>query len=543
MFKIQLTRSGAFVPYAAFENLQEGLRAVINQFTLRFRTITGAYESISRSQLQYEKKRIIVPRFGARLLLNNKKKFRLKDELILENLISAGQPTPFTWRGTLTHNQEVVIAHLMNNVYNDEARATGLAGCVLNLEAGQGKTYVAARLISLLQTKTCYVLHSSATLEQTRQAFTNTLTDVSIGAYYTREKTDGDIVLIIINSALSDVFKFDDGREIPAIEFFRQFGLIIFDECHEYSGKWKAGVFRRAQSTCVLGLSATPDANTKGFDDVVMWELGPIVLANTLPDYRRADINFTAQVTRIRYYGPPEYTKTIINEVLGVVNAVATMNMIACDPYRIRVILDAIHACLAGGLNVFVFADRKEYLEIIRQLFIGELRLRSNNTMNDIDASDVLFDERDYQRIVGGASEDEFKQAEVKSRVIFTTYQYMGTGKSIIKMNALIFATPRKTKLKQYYNRIFRLGSDAAIRREIYIISDMKTTFGKHWTHHNKYISEMGYAVANREVKAETLTPVVLPRSYNSLAELVPNSLTELVPNSLAESLAESSAE
>jgi hypothetical protein len=465
--------------------------------------------------LDEKNKRIIVPRFGLPLMRN--KKYGLKN-VSVKNLITPGQNIEVDWHGKLTNNQTAIMEYLMENVYTDTKRAAGTAGCILNLEAGQGKTYVAARLIAECKKKTCFILHSSATLDQTHKALDAVL-DVSIGEYHAKKKRDGDVVLMVINSALSEKFQFKNGEEQTPTEFYRQFGLVIFDECHLHCNKWAGQVFKYAQAINMLGLSATPDGNAKGFGDLIIWELGPVIDATEIPGYKSADVNFTAMVKRVMYYGPAEYTKFLVNEATGCSNSSTTITMLAHDPYRIRLILNCIEECLAKGLYIYVFADRRNYLEIIRLQLVKlyESKRNSNEAQSVELQTEILLDDDDFQRIVGGAKEEEFKTAEMKSRVIFTTYQYMGTGKSIIKMNAMIFATPRKSQLKQYYGRIFRLSSDSTVERQIYLISDMKTMFGKHWSAHNKHIKAMGYQHTKVETVYTDLVPVVLPKEYNSL--------------------------
>jgi superfamily II DNA or RNA helicase len=550
---IQLTKSGGFIKFELFENfngemnteLHSNIKKIINKLTLKYKTITEKIEQVKRYKIDLVKNRLIVPRFITYELLQHNKKYGIKNNCGIDNLINEGNEPEikFEWAGKLTNNQNVIINHIMNNIYNQERYNNGSAGCILNLEAGQGKSYVAANLISKIQKKTAIILHSSSILGQWKSLLSNLFKN-KIGAYYSKEKTDGDIVLLIINSALSDNFIFKDNngneKELSALEFHKQFGFVIYDECHEYCNKWAGRIFNIAQSKYVLGLSATPDEHLKGYDKIIKWELGPILIANQLNGFSIQDTKFKANINRIMYYGPPDYTKIIKNESLDVVSASSTITMLSYDPYRIRIILDCIKSCLNKNLYTFVFADRKGYLEVIRRALIEELTIEhinnkdnkdnsaNNNTINNVDNNTInnvdnnnsiefLYDDNDYQRIVGGANEQVFKNAETKSRVIFTTYQYMGTGKSIIKMNGLIMITPRKSKLKQYYNRIFRLGSDASIIREIYMIVDMKTLFARHWTYHKKYCNEMEYIINEEKIQYSKIKPVKMKPEWSIL--------------------------
>jgi superfamily II DNA or RNA helicase len=76
--------------------------------------------------------------------------------------------------------------------------------------------------------------------------------------------------------------------------------------------------------------------------------------------------------------------------------------------------------------------------------------------------------------LMGGVSASRELHAEKHANVIFATYAYLGTGKSIPKMNKIILALPRKSKMEQIIGRIFRLGGNEDIHREIIDIIDNK---------------------------------------------------------------------
>jgi len=169
--------------------------------------------------------------------------------------------------------------------------------------------------------------------------------------------------------------------------------------------------------------------------------------------------------------------------------------MICEDEFRNNIIIDCIEKCLQDNLYTFVFADRREYLEKLRKKLIIRIG-------NDTD-SDILVTKSDYVRIVGGAKNAELDSAAKHSKVIFTTYQYMGTGKSIPKMNALVLATPRKSKMKQYIKRIFRLGSDAKINRIIYDIVDMKLTIKNQWSKRKEFYTDNNFKIDMVKIRSD----------------------------------------
>jgi DNA polymerase IIIc chi subunit len=79
----------------------------------------------------------------------------------------------------------------------------------------------------------------------------------------------------------------------------------------------------------------------------------------------------------------------------------------------------------------------------------------------------------------------------------------MSVGKSIPKMNAIVLATPRKNKSRQIINRIFRLGSNYDIERQIVDIVDKNTIFNKNIRHRMAYYREKNYSIEHLTVRGD----------------------------------------
>jgi hypothetical protein len=491
--KLFMTKSGVFVKFSDLKNDIKLIKKIENYFTLKTKLITGQMKQLKCCRLDKAKSRIIVPRFGIFELLT--KKYGLNDYSINCQIDSGKKPSKaFVWKGKQTNNQKLITDYLLNEHFSDNRAATGSAGVILNLEAGQGKSYVAAFLISIIQRKTVIVLHSTSLIEQWVKVIHNSLGEsVKIGYYYAKKKKPGDIMIMIVDSAANDLFILDETKYTP-IEFYNQFGFAIYDECHTYANKTALTVFKSAQMTYMLGLSATPDEHAFKFDPAVWWSIGPILAADTIPGYESTSEDFKAVVHRIMYYGPPEYTKTIVNEQTEMFSISPTINMICEDQIRNALVVDCIGRSLALNLYTFVFADRREYLTQLKELL---------KATREIDG-EIIDSDDDFTRVVGGAKAEELENAEIKAKVIFTTYPYMGTGKSIIKMNGLVLATPRRGKMKQYINRIFRLGSDATIERHIWDICDMKLKLSGQWSTRLAYYKSKGYAVDTEKITYDT---------------------------------------
>jgi hypothetical protein len=510
---IIITKSGAFIK---FEYLSSNIITAIktatkidNYFTLRYKTVTGHIQQLKCAKIDKANKRIVVPRFGVYEILQDK--YKLDNFTTKSQIVKGDKPNnKFTWQGVQTENQKLIATEILNTYFTPERVSLGSAGVIVNLEAGQGKSYLAAYLISVIQRKTAILLHSTALIEQWAKVLKNAFgPDVSIGYYYGKKKVDGDIVILIVDSASSSEFKLNN-EIVPAITFYNRFGFIIIDECHTFANKMALKALRSAQAPYMLSLSATPDENIQGYDAAVWWSVGPVLNANDVPGYVSTADDFTADVHRVMYYGPKEYTKVIINPNTELVSMSSMINMLCTDKYRSQLVIDCIKEGLKLNLFIFVFADRREYL--------AELRTLLEEQTNE--KSEILESNDDFVRIVGGAKPGDLEQAEVKSKVIFTTYQYMGTGKSVVKMTGLVLATPRKSKMKQYINRIFRLGSDMNIKRHIWDICDMKIKLNAQWRKRREHYVTKKYNIITTKVDYDDIdlgqieeSPIITPHT------------------------------
>jgi superfamily II DNA or RNA helicase len=494
--KILITKTGAFIKYSDIStadgseiSIAKAVKKLENYFTLHTKLITGNLKTTKRCTVDRKGRRIIVPRFGIYEVLNSR--FGLTN-YTTKSQLSAGQDVVFELNEAikLTHNQTLVAKHIMKNIYTKQRVALGSAGLILNLEAGQGKSYLAAYLMSVIKKRTIIIVHSTSMIEQWTKVLNICYPDLSVGLYYGKKKKLGDVMLLVIDSASSEVFKFGSEKkgtyqEIPAIDFYNQFGFAVFDECHEYCNQSDGKVFKYAQTPYMLGLSATPDENANKWDKIAWWSIGPILCADELTGYQETKTNFKATVHRIMYYGHPDYTRHILNAKTGTTSTSETIGMITSEETRNKLVIKCILDCMDQKLYTYVFADRREYLEQLKEL------------LKEATAQDaaIVTSDKEFIRLVGGSSNQDLEDAEVKSKIIFTTYAYGGTGRSIIKMNALVFATPRKSKMKQTVGRILRLGSDETIERQIYDIVDMKLKLNNQWHTRLKYYKSRSFVV------------------------------------------------
>jgi superfamily II DNA or RNA helicase len=456
---------------------------VINYFTISVPQIGGYIKKVYNHK-NCSNSQIILPRFGMIDFIEK----HLKNYKICNNIKSGLIPTtPFKWAGSFTNNQPIIAEHIMSKYFNKENADNGRAGLILNLEAGQGKSYLASGLIEKIQRKTLVICHTESILNQWVQVLKAAYSKNTIGQYFGKVKEDGDIVVAIINSLLADKLQNGAGEVKPA-EFFQSFGYVIIDEIHLFSSHTRKNIYNVCQRKYMLGLSATPDENKDGLDAVNTWHCGPILNAADLDGYSVEDIPFKGNISVIKYYGNPDYTQILTVESTELINHSGMINQICEDPYRMKMVIAAILELCDAGKNIFVFADRRDYLK----------RIKSHESLNRPDI--VIMD------LMGGSTAEEMDTAKKTATVILTTYQFMGTGVSIPRMDALILATPRKTKSRQYINRIFRLGSDYTSVRKIIDIVDWCTHMKAQYYHRKKYYDEKQYPIETKSIKWADIT-------------------------------------
>lgn len=476
---IIITREGTYI-----QNIPHDLQKKIqNYYTLSDKTIMGYFKKTSVWYVQRDK--LYIPRFGA-FLLSSKFKCTFINNIVIQNTLPK-----LIYTGAFSGNQEIIYNDILLHKFNSERAQSGKAGLILNLQAGQGKTFLAMALIGALKCRTLIVVHNSSILDQWIKLLTQYFPGTCIGQYYGKKKIMGDIVVGIINSLVTDI-------KLPGIstprEFYDKFDFIIYDEVHEFCSATRAQIYNIAQCTYSLGLSATPSDRDDSLDKINHWGCGSVYDAAKTLGYTTTDITFMGNVTKVCYSGPLEYTETIVNEKLDLVSVPAMIEQLCKDPYRLSMIVDLIIQQHVSGLNVLVFADRRSYLELIR------IALDKKNTQSQMLTDDKEKLQIDAIRLVGGAKSQDMIVAQETKNIILTTYQYMGTGTSIPKMNSLVLTTPRKSKSRQFIGRIFRLGSDYSITRQIVDIVDMRITLKNQWQKRMQYYKEQNYTIAEKKI-------------------------------------------
>jgi len=343
---------------------------------------------------------------------------------------------------------------------------------VLVMNTGLGKTYVAAHKIKKIKRKTLIIVPSKNILEEWIKAFTY-YTNITIGCYYSEKKIDGDVVIMTVQSAMGDVFKFPDG-DIKYYNYFSKFGFSIYDEIHSYTSNKRENIFWRINTKFSLGLTATPCENSMKLDIIFEKHCGDLIYANDIEAFNPESIKWYGEIHPIKYYGLPKNTEKLINSVNGWTSHGLMVKQFIADENRNNVIIDLVERLYKNNRNIFIFFELREYAFTLSEKINERLKIQKE----DRDELSILM---------GGASKDDIENSHA-SQIILTTYGWGYQGLSIPKMDTIIFATPRKAKMAQIIGRILRKSGDPTIKRHIYDIIDCNTDLGKNQHNHRKDI-------------------------------------------------------
>jgi len=399
----------------------------------------------------------------------------------------------------LNDYQQVIHDHLMTvfkpDLTIDDNKIALTRGCVLVLDTGRGKTYTSGGIIRTLGVKTLVVAHNSRGLaewEKMLKCFPN----IKIGYYCTGKKLDGDVVIMVVNSAMRTNFTFTnrDGT-ISRDKYFKEFGLAIYDEVPEYLSEQRRALFWDTNFKYVLGLTATPDENLNDWDPIYKMHLGPLVKAVDIPGFTTENVEWDFTVRAINYYGPPEFTQAQKSDKTGNTVCAWMDDQLVKDPYRNKMLIDIIKEYYEAGHCIFIFGGKRSVLTEFGEKIQQSLGI------------DPLMpeDENQIKSIMGGCKDADVKAAMDQSRIILTTYQYGSKGLSIGKMTHGIQLTPRRHGMKQVTGRLTRADGDTSIARVWVDVRDCNTSLKSQKTERNSDYREKGFEIEDEDINWEDI--------------------------------------
>jgi superfamily II DNA or RNA helicase len=325
------------------------------------------------------------------------------------------------FNGTIRDIQKVPIHNFIEAATNPEK-----LGGIISVPCGFGKTIMAIYIACHFKKKTLFISHKDFLNEQFITSVKDFVPKARIGKIKQGviDVKDKDIVIATLQSLAL--------REYDA-SVFKDFGLVIVDECHHIASEVFSRAFRKMTIKITLGLSATLNRKD-GLRKVFEWYLG-----KSIYDFK-VDKNSADMIVQVHKYfaSSSEYSfiKTFYN---GQPNIVASINNICSYKPRTLLIIDILKSVLEKEKNrkVLVLSERKNQLKEIEQLIISENIANAN-----------------YGYYVGGMKMCDLDISATK-QIILATYQMSSEGLNIPTLNTLILASPI-SDIQQSVGRILR---------------------------------------------------------------------------------------
>jgi len=461
-----LTNDGVVIPLKKYMEECPKPKGSLNAMKIEVRITRTIKKTIMAYKLENDK--LCIPRKSAFDLL---KKGKLKK---IHNKMTEYEKCPkIKYTGSLKPNQKVVLKYLYKKFYCQKKVKAGKGITTLVMKAGRGKSFLALGLIHLLKVKTVIVVPNDKVLVGWKKVLEKFMPDSKVGIYSGKTKKDGDVVLMMIHSAVSTKI---------SKEYIGKFGLVIFDEIHKYCGPKHSIALWKLTRPYVLGLTATPNRPQK--EDIIFKTQTGLTYAEKIDGYEVEDVKFKGKVKVIRYYGHPSYTRQLRNPLTLQNSAPALISQIVEDPYRNQMLVMEIMAIYNNKNDVFAFSDRVEHLYTL------EIMLKANGAKN-------------VAVLVGGSSEDFTRHVFGTAVIILTTYPSSDTGISIDRMTGIVFCTPRRNLMEQKLGRILRIGGDLSIERRAVDVIDEKIALSKQYDERRKIYRKEKFPITEVEASWE----------------------------------------
>ena len=336
-----------------------------------------------------------------------------------------GIPIDVTFHGDLRAEQKPAAAAL-------DGSDTGI------LAAGTafGKTVLAAWMIARRKTNTLVLVHRRPLQMQwvARLAMFLGIDEKKIGRIGGgAQNWTGKIDVAIMQSL------FRKGVIDPRV---KEYGQIVIDECHGIAAETFEAIVDTAPCRYVLGLSATV-MRKDGHHPLIMMQCGPIryrVDPKTQSGHEPFDHVVNVRPTAFRL-------PTLATQDNGEVAYADMIRLMVADEARNRMIAADILSAVKEGRSPVVLSERREHLEIFRQMLEGEV-------------AHVIL-------LRGGMGQRESRELRnrmaaipaTESRVIPATGSYLGEGFDDSRLDTLFLTLPIswKGRLTQYAGRLHRL--------------------------------------------------------------------------------------
>jgi superfamily II DNA or RNA helicase len=366
------------------------------------------------------------------------------------------------FKGELREEQKKVVAVYMDHA---EKRTHGIAGGMLEIPCGGGKTLIALYIFSILRLKTIVVVHKEFLVNQWIERIQEFLPGCRVGKIQgtTIDIEDKDIVIGMLQSLSMKAYD---------IKIFESFGLTIIDEVHHISSQVFSCALFKIVTNFTLGLSATMNRKD-GTTDVFKMFLGEIIYKGV------RDIVHNVFVHAYQYKAPlDDEFNDVITDFKGKVQFSSMISKLCAYEPRSDFIVRILDKMLKENpeQQIMIISHNRCLLNYL------ELQIKL------IETTTVGF-------YVGGMKKDDLKASESK-QVILATYSMAAEALDIKTLTTLIMATP-KTDIEQAVGRILREKHSSPI---VVDIIDPHGLFQSQWQKRRKFYDLNKYTIVKTKL-------------------------------------------
>jgi len=324
-------------------------------------------------------------------------------------------PKFWEFAGTIRENQKEVVDSYLCPEPRDG---------ILSLQTGGGKTVCALYIASQIQMPTIVLVHNTFLRDQWFDRIKSFLPKARIGSI------QGDVADVenkdIVVAMLQSVFM----KEYPE-STFKNFGLVIVDECHHIASEAFSRTMGKVCSKHVLGLSATPERKDK-LMYVMNWFLGPMLYRSNTAD--KVDEKVKVEVYDFDPHDE-EYNAIIYNNQ-GVMFTTLMINKVVEYKPRNDLIVNLLEDLVEENRQILVLTDRVEHTKTLFESLPDKVKEHSCILGRTVKAT------------------DRAKFCESK-KVLIATYAMCKEGFDVATLNTLVMATSRPD-VDQIVGRIMR---------------------------------------------------------------------------------------
>jgi len=353
------------------------------------------------------------------------------------------------------------------------AGANGLI-CV---PCGKGKTFMALKIAAQLKKRFLVVVDKEFLMNQWKGEMGALMPGLRVGILQGPKREVGpefDCTICMIQSI--------SGKDIPD-GLFKDYGFVIFDECHHLGAQHFSKALQVIQLKCMLGLSATP-TREDGLTKVFFWYLGEPVYWEKK---REPDPTVVVKSVRIEV-DDAEYNDIPVNWRGEPVMARLLGNVLGCQA-RTEEILRWIRLLAAEpARKILVLSERIGHLQEIEGGLGGEYAL---------------------SYYIGGMKEADREGGAATAKILLASYAMASEAMNIKSLNTVVLASPRK-HVEQSTGRILRTRvTERTVVPVIVDIVDSHSMYMSQWKKRNTYYKQCAYNVETWSIGADEPSKVV----------------------------------